>query len=234
MLMPFAGRRGELATEEAHALQAHLEHCGDCSKLALADARWDEQLTRAINAVEVPERLAALLKTSASVESSRIWRAKAWRYTAVVASACIVVSLAIGWWATNKQSLDTQRLAEQEDLRESFVLVRTQETAEAYFRNQGLRVQLPSDFDYGFMSSLEVVEIEGHKAAQVEFQRGEHRARLVVFSRRNFRIAKNAERTAAASHCVVELSQNSDFVFLVIFYGESRRQHFQTQSNSVG
>lgn len=234
LLTPFAGKRGDLSAEDAAEFEAHVAGCANCAALVESMRSLDDRLGRAMQSVTVPATLRETIGTKLAAEQGRIWRGKLVRYGAGAAALVLVLSLALGWWSGRRHTLDPMQIGMSEDMRLSYVNARTREAAEGYFQSQGMRVLLPADFDYAFQSSLDVVVIEGERVAQVEFQRGEFRARVLVFSRQSFKLAKNAEREAAASQCVVEVSQNEDFVYVVIFYGDSRRQHFQSQSNLVG
>jgi len=231
--LAFAGKRGELATEDAAALDAHLASCASCAALAQSERAFDEHLHRAIQSVDVPAGLREQISVRLAAEQGRILRNKLLRYSAMAASVLLIAGLAF-WWGSRRIHIDPHQMANQEDVRNAYVAVKTLEGAEEYFKIHGTPVLLPSDLDYNFESSLDVLVIDGQKVAQVEFQRGEFKARLLVFSRKHFQLAKNAERQAAASSCIVETSQNEDFIYVMIYFGESRRQHFQNQGNVVG
>ena len=229
-LLPYSRVPGELAPDDAAELSRHLTACSACAALALHEEEFDRSVSRAMKAVVVPADLRERIGTRLAQETGRIWRRNLLRGVATAAAVLLVVSLGLGWWNSKSAFLPEQFI---QDADHNYILVvnGSRESADEFFRRNGLRTGLPEDFDYSLVSNLMVVEFAGKNVARLDFQRGAARAVVYVLPKREFRLPRDSSREVAGSQCSVEVvDSSSDYIFVIVYMAGGQRQMFLPQA----
>lgn len=229
-LMPFRNRTGELSSDDADRLERHLAECSECSGLAARGQPFDRAVARAMNAVPVPGDLRSTIELAMVVESARVWRRKLARWSVVAVAALVFLAVGLGWW-NSKVTFWPEQFVQDAD--HNFILLAngSRDSAEEYFRGQGLRTQLPSDLDYTLLANLTVTEYSGKNVARLDFQRGAARCVVYVLPRRDFRLPRAAARDVAGSQCTVDvIDADGGYYYVMVFMGGGNRQMFLPQA----
>lgn len=231
LLLPFLRTPGELPPEDVQAIETHLAGCPECRAAVKSEAEFDRAVAQAMVDVAVPAGLQDAIRTRLAQENARVWRRRLVRVSAVAAGLLLVVSIALGWWQS-RIVFSPEQFAAEQDQQFIIELDRRLESAEDYFRGQNLRTELPRDFDYGLLQSLEVVNVKGKSVAKLQFVNGEAHAKVFVLPKRDFRLKQDVPPDVIGSHCTVEVINTSpDFLFVIIYTGkDSNRQKFLPQA----
>ena len=104
---------GELAPDDAAALDQHIAGCPACAAEAKASAAFDAALGSAMRAVEIPAGLRDRLFVSASVQRGTKLRRRTYQLAALAASLFLVVGLAAGIFTATRPEPDTFELVMQ-------------------------------------------------------------------------------------------------------------------------
>lgn len=185
-------RAGELAAEDAADLEGHLAHCPECDARSRADKLVDQQLGRAMRAVEIPPHLRTQIL--ARLEGQRSEWYRRWfghGIRALVAAAAVVLAV-WGWWqwrAAHPPALDVELVERWQNFPGNDPRELEQE-----FKALGVTTALPDDLNYAYLTARGLAELPGHpgKAVpQLLFLRPDQPARVVVYvvSARQFDLA---------------------------------------------
>jgi hypothetical protein len=99
LLLDFARPQArEMETEEAGALEGHLDRCPDCHGLARGERQLDEHFGKAMRQVEVPTGLREQLLARLEAERGDWYRRRFAHHVRMVAAAAAVLLLAWGAW----------------------------------------------------------------------------------------------------------------------------------------
>jgi hypothetical protein len=137
----------------------------------------------------------------------------------------LILSFSLGWWS-KRGEIDATQLLDAEDLQFTAIWVNpSRELADQFFQSRNLRTETPADFDYRFLSNIDVVKFNGKDVARLDFANGPNRMKIYVVPKRDFRLAKDA---AESSHCTIEVveSPSKKFWFVIVYHGEPNKQLF--------
>jgi hypothetical protein len=188
-LAPLA-RIGELDEAEQQALNAHFAGCPECWAMAQAHNRLDDALATAMHRVPIPSDLKGrILERLARARRPRRWR---WAAAAAVTFAAVVTGYFVVFPGPDR--LDLALLTEKVDLKA------TAESVENWFDSQhGISMTAPRNFNYNFLDSFDVAEVQGHRVAKLTFlsQNRTVLAHVYVLSARQFSLPAELDADAA-------------------------------------
>jgi anti-sigma factor RsiW len=227
MLMPFARPTGELPAEEQALVEQHLAECPECRVVLRHEQQFDAAVARAMRSVEVPAGLRDQIGVRLAQQRGRTIHRRAWQVVALAASVLLILSFSLGWYAS-RTTINADQLVQASDVQFVYEFNRSRESAADFFAARKVRVELPTDLDYGLLARLDVVEFSGKDVARLEFQSGQNRLQVYVLPSREFRLAKNASTSSVGSYCTIEVndSPRHDYLFVFVYYGEANRQLF--------
>lgn len=225
LLLTLAGRDcRELAPPERTLLDEHLEGCPECAAAARSDRLADRALGRAMTAVPVPMALRSkLLASLVRPPKPRVWP---W----VSAAAAVLIALGLGayWIFKPGPKLDFEQFVYVIDGNANA----SPETVESYFESEGLAVEAPRQFRYGYLESVNVQMMQGRKVGHMLFHypgnasRGSAAIAHVYILPARFLEAEQQVRARypTSSHTIEFLPQageRPEFVYMVVFTGSS-------------
>jgi hypothetical protein len=218
----------EVDAEEARALEQHLDHCPECSALARAERGYHRQVGLAMRQVAVPPELRGRLLSRLDKERGDYYRQQAARgiRTAVALAACLLIAVFFWRMRTDKKpSLDVQALVnlfagERCDARDK-------DGVEQWFADHhGIKIEAPSNFDYGYLLECGVVDCQGAKVPCLTFARPELRlvARVYIVSEAQFnpdslKIANSFSSGGAKAE--IWRIDGSEFAYVILYTGQS-------------
>jgi hypothetical protein len=224
LLLPYAARPAELGPEDTAELNAHLASCPQCAAQARAERSFDAAVGQAMTAVAVPLDLKAQIDARLARARGPRWRRSLAQLSAAAAALLLVASLI--WLGTYKTPVQAEYIAVNWD---NYVSdLRDPDRVKDYFRQQGMVVEIPDDFDWDALYWRDVTDFKGHQVARLDFQRGEAKAHIFVLPKSHFRIEKGAPTKYESSRCTVELIDwSKDVIVLIVYQSGATRQNFQ-------
>jgi anti-sigma factor RsiW len=232
---------GDLAPEDAAALDRHLAGCPNCAASARTSAAVDAAIGTAMRAVEVPASLRARLIASTSAERGTVLRRRAYRYAALAASLFLVVGLAAGIFTANRPHPDTYELAMKADALErvmrfeapvAFGQVNPEQAAaneaavRKWLKAEQLPENLPGDLknlDFGLLLSHHWEEVQGRQTPVLLFRgRDQGFAKVYAFRATQFNL-KNVSGVSN-SNCQVGVYPTDHALgvtFVVVYTGHT-------------
>jgi len=218
----------DLDGPEAAELNDHLAHCSACNALAQRQRHFDQQMTRAMKAVEVPRGLREhLLQTLQAQElpgSSR-WRLHAIRGLALAASLLLVVA---GWYLLSQPRLVS---ISAESVLHSYNYSRPG-PAEGTEQLRQLHLTLPApEFNFAYLvgaPALAILPGTQHtdrpvQVPQLVFVKGQEQAIVYIVDRRRYQI-EELESSQEGYHYSLDLYQDPEqptVVYLVLHTGKN-------------
>lgn len=181
-------RADEMEAAEIEDLDAHLVCCSDCADVARTERRVDHQFGRAMRQVEVPEQLRARLLARLAVDRAdwyRRWAGHALRALAIAAALMLLVWGGWQWRVNDRPRVDVDAAF----LQYGNQRLNNKEEVEARFRGMGVRMHVPENLRFEFLSHCELGQIPGNPGAVVpwlEFVRGQNKADVYVVSPKQF------------------------------------------------
>jgi hypothetical protein len=231
ILLPFASTPTELSADDREQLEEHLAHCPTCGEIARRERIFHTKVGRAMLAVSVPHSLRGQIHTRLAIERGHALRKQVLKFAA--AAAIVLLTALVGWsWWSNKQTwIQPDEIAAWQDEQVSA----TPQMVQAFFRSRHERMEFPPGFDPNLLRDREIVEIHGHAVPRLIFQRGDGMAKVYVLEKSHFKVDKDALRQPAiASKCTVEVIEDRDYLFVIVYIGEVNRQNFQNANQIVG
>jgi hypothetical protein len=217
----------ELETEEAAALDRHLDHCCDCHTLARDERQFDEHIGKAMRQVDVPDGLRTQLL--ARLESERgEWQrqrfAQSARWTAA-AAAVLLLGWGAWYWLMERlpAPLDPQRVVEAvtNDAAQDPRLL-----AENTLRRMGVDTQLSPHLNYNLLIAppmeSELPGYPGRKVPVLLFERSGRHATVYLVKERA--VPADARGIAGGASYKAELlprSQGEHYRYLVLHDGDN-------------
>jgi hypothetical protein len=191
LLLEFARpRHHELDAGDLRSLEDHVAACPECALASREEKQLDEHFGKAMRGVEVPDRLRSRIMGRLAEErakvASRRWR----RLVAAPLAAAAMLLLAIGAWGyythATQPVLNPEAVSEKiaSDLRSP----PNREAIEQRFREQGVKMVAPKSFEYSFLKSHGMVELEGRQVPCLVFAKDDHNAKVYVLSDRQFNL----------------------------------------------
>lgn len=217
---PFAT---ELDANEAAALEQHLAGCPDCRAAAQVERQVDEQLRTAMLAAPIPGGLRRNLLARLNDERRVGWQ-KRWAVRSVAVAATVLLALwGVRAWLYPRAPLDVDNIVMQE-----IMTPRSPEEAEARFREWGVRVVAPTQFNYRLLAFCELADFQGKRTPHLVFQaqapQGVVFARVYVLSDREFdlrRFAEGGEVGGSGGFKVhVTLQPDNHLAYFILFNSE--------------
>jgi hypothetical protein len=147
----------ELEASEAEALQNHLHDCTECAALAQSERARDEVLGRAMRAVQVPQGLQTRLMKRLDKKRD------AWylRRVGKGLMAAAVLGLAVGVWGVWRNSRPELDLALIHQEAQSQASLASPKDVEQWYRDRGVTVVAPTQFDYRWFVSPNFGKLPG-------------------------------------------------------------------------
>src|ERR1051326_7189381 len=189
-LIHFARPVTELPAEDRDRLAEHVASCAECRQLAEQEMAFDAARSRAMGDVEVPGGLRdRIVSRMGEQKGKAVWR-RVYRYSgaaaALAAAIVLAISFPLGWWS-KQTTISAPQLITEWEYPQQFVVLHSADRAQSFFSDQGLRTEIPNDFDFAFLRNMEVVTYHGHNVAQLDFANGQFRARIVVLPKKHFK-----------------------------------------------
>jgi hypothetical protein len=184
LLVPFARpRSAELDPEEAEALARHLAECAECRQLHQAEQAIDAQLGQAIRDVPVPEGLRDRLLVGLA-EQRRLVLRRRWVRVAGSLAAALLLAVA-GWllWPRPLVPIDLNALSQAANSPPQ-----SAEQVEEAFAQAGIKVRVPTEFDYRLLTHHGRTELEGRLVPSLEFRSGPAFLRVYVLDGKQFNL----------------------------------------------
>ena len=219
-LLAFVNRPNEeLDAAERAALREHLEKCPDCGARLNAERRGDDVLAAVMRDVPVPGDLKAkVLKRLTAERGEASWRSIKRVSMAAAAVILIGATASVAWivWPLPKITRD---YLIQEIVPDNW----SKEQVEEYFKEQGLLIQAPTDFNYQWLQQAEVVEFKGRRVAKLTFSRTDDKAaiaQVLIISSKQFRTNEidSNEEIAGTTRIRIHHNPNFDEFTYLIFY----------------
>jgi hypothetical protein len=210
-------RTGELDRAEQQVVDDHLTGCSDCAAFAQSENRVDDALATAMHRVSVPAGLKG--RILARVTSAR--RPRPWPW---VAAATVLLAVGLGCYAllsSGPQEFDIPLFVGRK-----VDIQTTAEAVDAWLGNElGAEVTAPREFNFNFLESVEISEVQGRKVARLTFlSRGDNRAALAhvyVLSTRQFKLLDETSIRSDTHNIQVRRDPRAPDFFYVVVYTSS-------------
>lgn len=174
----------ELAPPDAEALRTHLADCGDCGRLAQAERTFDAQIGQAIRAVPAPEGLRERLLMQLAADRDDWYRRWLLRGTGIAAAVALLTWGLWSWLGQKPEPLSPQLVSHEFFARAGLPPAEV----EKHFRERGVLMAAPPQFNYHFLTWYTLAEYEGRLVPYLEFRRADAVARVFVLSDRQFNL----------------------------------------------
>jgi hypothetical protein len=171
LLLAFARpQAGEIQEADAADLERHMANCPACAEAARFDRLLDQQLGRAVRAVEVPAGMQTAI-LSRLEKHAKTWQR--WVKRAGQIAAAAVLLLAAGllcWHILHRPPLDLVKVHEEHNS-----LAQSERPSpaslQAYYRKLGFAVQPPDNFNYNLVIAFGVANLQGQQVPRLVFLR---------------------------------------------------------------
>lgn len=144
-------RAGDLEPTDEAALERHLLTCPECGARHQVERRLDEGFARAMNRVDVPDRLREHLYARLEVDRIDRARHRMGNYLRGLAAAVLLLCVLGGWaaWKFHQErpltQVDVTAIVEAEKNKSRLNTSITREKIEAAYRARGVKITLPND-----------------------------------------------------------------------------------------
>ncbi len=228
LLMPYVHCPSELPADEFEAIEQHLTVCSQCRALSASERAFDRAVSKAMNDIMAPSELRDAISIRLAQENARVWRRRLAQVASLAILLLMIATVGFGYWRSRIE-FTPEQFAQSED-EQSWQ--HSLESAEEFFKVRNLRTDIPRDFDYRLLQSLDVVEMRGKPVARLDFARDGKRAKVYVLPKRDFKLRKGAGLVAAGSSVTVEVvdARSADFVFVIVYSGGANHQDFVVQA----
>jgi hypothetical protein len=186
LLLAFTRRGGDdIDPTDRAVVEQHLETCPDCASLARSEQAVDAALGAAMRAVPIPPTLKANLLARLAAG-----RARRWPKVAAAAAAVLLILGGIGVYRIThpggRATVDVAEVAREVDGR----LGQAPEEVEAWFRQAGVEMTCPRQYDYSHLLTYDLVLFEGRRVPKLIFYNGNANtvAQVLVFRSDDFRV----------------------------------------------
>jgi hypothetical protein len=163
-------RVGELAPDEAIALERHLATCPECDAANRTERRLDDHFGRVMRDVPLPDGLRERLLARLREERAAALRRKlAWGARALVAAAVLIGLAFLGWHIRGPKPV---KLAPDELLTQHFKEYNTRsapQIQEAFREFHHIDMVAPTLFDYRYLVDYGPATIQGKRVAKLVF-----------------------------------------------------------------
>lgn len=211
----------ELDAAEHEELQAHIADCPDCGPVARAERRADHEIGKAMRAVvvpsEAPARLFERLRGERRLRNRRRWVRRGMAAAGV--AALLIVGVCLGWQRNQPVRVDLEAAATD------FLgkhLNPQPSTVENWFRDRGVEMTAPLDFNYALLKNYDVTEYEGKRVPLLLFMSGNELAEVRVLPAKQFQ-PPDVDHYPGSGCTVVWRSYPADkrFSYLIRYTGGS-------------
>jgi hypothetical protein len=186
MLLEFARpRTGDLDSADLADLERHLAACPECDEHARNERFIDQHLAKAMQKVEVPDRLRPMLRArlAEDCDSGRRKRVRKILAYAGAVAALLLVGLGIYLWqATHLPAVDVNQALLQMNG------IAVAEYKEEFLRKHGLDVDAPIGLNYNLLTSCGMTLFQGKQVPLLIFaqpDRGEY-AQVYLLTSKQF------------------------------------------------
>jgi hypothetical protein len=201
----------EIASEDMDSLQDHLEHCAECRSVAHKEKMVDGVLGSALRKVPLPGGLQERIQQRLVLER----RPRPWIWLATAASLLLMVGLTVSWYLQPSPTIDAGSIT---NLRPGS----SPESVTAWFRERGLTLAIPPEFDFHYLDSWEVVSLQGQRVPKLLFINQGVVAHVYVISTDQFQYDEELHQRLlnnSLNAVILHHPDNADFFFLVINSG---------------
>jgi hypothetical protein len=228
MLLPYLHCPNELPADDLQAIEQHLVVCTQCRAISESERAFDRAVSKAMNDIAAPIELRYAISVRLAQENARVWRRRLAQVAAFAVIMLMIATIGFGFWRSRIE-FTPEQFAQSED-EQSWQ--HSLESAEEFFRVRNLQTDIPRDFDYRLLQSLDVVELKGKPVARLDFARDGKHAKVYVLSKRDFKLKKDAGLVAAGSSVTVEVvdARSPDFVFVIVYSGGGSHEDFVLQA----
>jgi hypothetical protein len=215
----------ELEACAAEALNDHLAECSECGALARAEHQVERRLALAMRDVPLPLDFRQRLLTRLQEERRAWYRQLPRRHPRVAAAVAAVLLLAIGLgtYAAVRppRPVDLAAIADEWNGEVSLAPEEVQKAFEA----KGFKMIVPSGFNYQYLVSYDLQELNGTLVPHLLFVRGPHHASVYILSGSQFDVRAAVDQPREGSgRYTVELRPgpaNSKLAYLIKYMGGS-------------
>lgn len=185
LLMTFDRAAGaELDPAEAQSLSCHLADCAECRQISQAERNIEAHLGRAIRNVPVPDGLRDRLLDRLA-EERRVSHRRQWVRGAMAIAAAVLVAV-VGWHFLRPSPIQPDLVAWSETVN---FPPQSAEQAEEAFRQRGIIVHAPVEFNYTLLAHFGQTQIQGRLTPYLEFRRGAEYLRVFILDGNRFDLA---------------------------------------------
>jgi hypothetical protein len=224
----------DLAAEDVRALEDHLTLCPDCNAQAKHERRIDEHLSRAMKAVEVPDRLRNHLLAQLKAERGDMYRRRissGLRYVAAVAACLLLAALSVFGWSqyrfANRPQPDLDSFVAQVIDNQRQHPDRA-EVEKEFQQQHGVATVLPA-FEYRYLTTYGMAKFQGALVPKLVFNcdNNEENAHAYVYvlSEKQFKLNKLTTPFQASTGYgyMVEVlhTPNSPYAYVIVHTGET-------------
>lgn len=211
----------ELDAAEHEALQGHIAECPDCGPIAHVERRADHEIGKVMRSVAVPvdgaARVLARLEEQRRSRRRRRWLGRVGM--AAAAAAVLLAALYLGWQRNQPVKVDLE-VAATEEFGKS--LNPQPSTVENWFREHGIEMVAPPDFNYRLLKDYSVTRYQGKLVPELIFRSDQEKATVRVLPTSQFQ-RPEADRFPGSGFTAVWRTNPSDkrFAYLIVFTGSS-------------
>jgi hypothetical protein len=181
-LFPFDRSLGaELDADEAEALANHLTECAECRQLRQGEQAIDAHMGQAMRDVPVPAGLRDRLLNRLAEDRRAMYRRQLIRGACALAAAFLIAALGWFFWPRPLAQVDLASWSQQANFPPQ-----TPEQVEDAFRQRGIVVRVPTEFNYGLLTHYGQSELQGRLVPYLEFRAGGHFLRVYILDRERF------------------------------------------------
>jgi hypothetical protein len=232
MLLDFSRpNSGDLESDDAEALDAHLADCTSCGRLAAAERRLDDRLQRAMNHVEIPADLRQRLLDRLDADRADRQRRRAGQIVRLAALAAAILLAVVGWHVWRQAHLPRLTPEAIEASVPQPTSAPSLEEVQAAFKRMGVTMAPPSGLNYTKLVAFGLTDFQGEQVPLLLFAhdddlRNVHaRALVYVLSAREFdlKTLPTERQFPLGSVYKVEIVERPGgrFVYVFVFTGES-------------
>jgi hypothetical protein len=220
---------GEMDSEEACALEQHLDRCPECAALGRAERGFQQHVGLVMRQVAVPPDLRSRLLTRLDKERGDYYRKQAARAIRTVAALAACLLIAVFIWR--------MRAAEKPPLNVEALLTpfagnrcdaqNKEEVKRWFIDTYGVEIDPPADFDYAYLLECGVVDCQGKQVPCLTFARSERRliARVYIVSDSQFDpdSLKNSPSIPIGGGAKAEIYRpdGANFAYVILFNSEN-------------
>ena len=242
---------GELAPDDAAALDQHLTGCPACAADARSVSAFDAALGTAMRAVDVPDNLRARLIAGASAQRGTVLRRRTYRVAAFAASVLLAIGIGAGIFTANRPHPDTFALVEKADNLEGVMRfaqpvgfgqlnpeqAQANESAVSNWLKAERLPPLPEDFDYNLLISHHWEDVQGRHVPVVLFRGRSDQGFAKVYAFRATQFNLKDIKHTNTSNCTADVystDRTPGVTFVIVYTGHDLSQFMKGKGQGGG